>query len=97
MFQIAVLRQRALLDQHDGHRPHIHRPDAQTDGNHEQVVGKGKGPDHPIERERGIQNLQIKKSPQPALGGGGHGLLALVQQAAQRLHHQKGDQPVDRR
>jgi hypothetical protein len=35
VFQIAILGQRAFLDQHDGHGPHIHGPDAQPDGDDE--------------------------------------------------------------
>ena len=38
MLKIAVLGQSALLDQHDGHRADIHRADAQTDGDDEQVL-----------------------------------------------------------
>jgi preprotein translocase subunit SecA len=49
VLQIAVFRQRALIDQHDRQRAHEHRADAKAQRDDEQVVRQRERADHPVE------------------------------------------------
>ena len=63
VLQIAELRQRPALDQHDRHRADMERADSEADRDQEKVLGQREGADHPVEAERGSKHLEVEERP----------------------------------
>ena len=86
VLEVPVVVERPLADQVDGQRPDVHRPDAETRRDDEDVAADRERADHTVEREGRVQNLEVEEQEERLLADSLHDRVRTTERLLHRLH-----------